>query len=371
MKPPRQKTKVLVRKLPPAMSEDTFKSVLDSVAAGRYNWLSYYAGKVSLKRVASSRAYINFVSEEDVYNFKQRFDGHVFISRQGNQYRCAVEYAPLQKMPTLEAKPHPLEGTIDQGGGGKGRREQSGRQGKGQQAPAGAEAEAATAGRGKASGKNGKAAAAAAAAAAAVSLEEAGHEAHEPRERGAGRHGKGREREPRGAPAAAAADADATAAGPSSSSRGERGAKGERSGKGARNAKAAAVASLLGDDEGPAPSQQQPLVVRPQPTAAPKLLLMKGGARTTQVAAQPADAEAGPAVTAAEKPGRKEPRGHRQDSGAAQEPMYGTHKTVPACRLTRLHLYRALSSPYLFAFARGSCSTAYKTSCRRFSAHKP
>lgn len=35
--------------------------------------------------------------------------------RQGNQYRCAVEYAPLQKMPTLEAKPHPLEGTIDQG----------------------------------------------------------------------------------------------------------------------------------------------------------------------------------------------------------------------------------------------------------------
>lgn len=43
-----------------------------------------------MKRVVFSRAYINFVTAEDVYDFKARFDGHVFISNKGNQYRCAL-----------------------------------------------------------------------------------------------------------------------------------------------------------------------------------------------------------------------------------------------------------------------------------------
>lgn len=33
----------------------------------------------------------------------------------GGCHRCAVEYAPLQKVPALERKKHPLEGTIDKG----------------------------------------------------------------------------------------------------------------------------------------------------------------------------------------------------------------------------------------------------------------
>ncbi|KXZ48188.1 hypothetical protein GPECTOR_30g284 [Gonium pectorale] len=109
----RPKTKVVVRGLPPGMTEETFKTVLDSISRERYSWLSYYPGKFSLKRMVFSRAYVNFLTAEDVYDFKQRFDGHVFIGQKGHQYRCAVEYAPLQKVPALEEKPHPLEGTIE------------------------------------------------------------------------------------------------------------------------------------------------------------------------------------------------------------------------------------------------------------------
>ncbi len=80
-----------------------------------YTFVSFSWSVRSLKRVVFSRAYVNFHTSEDVYDFKQRFDGHVFIGQKGHQYRCSVEYAPLQRVPVQEEKPHPLEGTIERG----------------------------------------------------------------------------------------------------------------------------------------------------------------------------------------------------------------------------------------------------------------
>jgi hypothetical protein len=62
-----------------------------------------------------SRAFLNFNSPEAVYDFKARFDGHVFVSTRGTQYRCSVEYAPFQKVPTAHPKKLAMEGTIDKG----------------------------------------------------------------------------------------------------------------------------------------------------------------------------------------------------------------------------------------------------------------
>jgi hypothetical protein len=62
-----------------------------------------------------SRAFLNFNSPEAVYEFKARFDGHVFVSTRGTQYRCSVEYAPFQKVPTAHPKKLAMEGTIDKG----------------------------------------------------------------------------------------------------------------------------------------------------------------------------------------------------------------------------------------------------------------
>ena len=41
-----ERTKVVVRKLPPLMSEAEFRDEVDSVAADQYDWLSFLPGKV-------------------------------------------------------------------------------------------------------------------------------------------------------------------------------------------------------------------------------------------------------------------------------------------------------------------------------------
>ena len=53
---------------------------------------------------------------QDVYAFKQAFDGHLFVGAKGNQYRATVEYAPFQKTPTLAPKKDTRDGTIVKGG---------------------------------------------------------------------------------------------------------------------------------------------------------------------------------------------------------------------------------------------------------------
>mmetsp|Transcript_28264 Transcript_28264/g.62052 ORF Transcript_28264/g.62052 Transcript_28264/m.62052 type:complete len:310 (+) Transcript_28264:116-1045(+) len=109
----KEKTKVIVRKLPPGLTEEGFKGTVDKLIQGKYDWLAYYQGKVSTNKVVFSRAYINFTSGEAVRDFKQRFDGHTFVGSRGNQYRCSVEFAPFQKVPNLTQKKDARDGTIE------------------------------------------------------------------------------------------------------------------------------------------------------------------------------------------------------------------------------------------------------------------
>jgi hypothetical protein len=62
-----------------------------------------------------SRAYINFKTADDLFDFKDKFHGHVFVSNKGNQYVCSVEYAPNQKVPKPVEKKDPRDGTIERG----------------------------------------------------------------------------------------------------------------------------------------------------------------------------------------------------------------------------------------------------------------
>ena len=55
---------------------------------------------------------------QDVYSFKQEFDGHLFVGSKGNQLRATVEYAPYQKTPTLAPKKDTRDGTIEKGAWG-------------------------------------------------------------------------------------------------------------------------------------------------------------------------------------------------------------------------------------------------------------
>ncbi|TYJ44610.1 hypothetical protein E1A91_A03G237400v1 [Gossypium mustelinum] len=112
MKRTLDRTKVVLRHLPPSITETMLMEQVDSAFAGRYNWFSFSPGKNRQKHQSCSRLYIDFKSPEDVLEFAEFFNGHVFVNEKGAQFKTIVEYAPSQCVPTLWAKNDDCEGTI-------------------------------------------------------------------------------------------------------------------------------------------------------------------------------------------------------------------------------------------------------------------
>ncbi|XP_044489621.1 regulator of nonsense transcripts UPF3-like isoform X2 [Mangifera indica] len=112
MKGPLDRTKVVVRSLPPAITQAIFIEQIDGVFAGRYNWVSFRQGKTSQKRQSCSRAYIDFKRPEDVLEFADFYNGHVFVNEKGAQFKAIVEYAPSQRVPKQWFKKDGRDGTI-------------------------------------------------------------------------------------------------------------------------------------------------------------------------------------------------------------------------------------------------------------------
>ncbi|KAG4196713.1 hypothetical protein ERO13_A06G188800v2 [Gossypium hirsutum] len=112
MKEPLRKTKVVIRHLPPSVTEPFIISQIDDRFSDRYNWFSFRLGKCSHKQQSYSRAYINFNRPEDVFEFAEFFDGHIFVNEKGTQFKAIVEYAPSQRVPKPSSKKDGREGTI-------------------------------------------------------------------------------------------------------------------------------------------------------------------------------------------------------------------------------------------------------------------
>ncbi|KAH0926533.1 hypothetical protein HID58_018789 [Brassica napus] len=112
MKEPSAKRKVVVRHLPPSLSESDLLSQIDPRFRDRYNWVSFRPGKSSYKAQKYSRAYFGFKAPEDVYDFAAFFNGHVFVNEKGAQFKAIVEYAPSQRVPKPCDKKDPREGSI-------------------------------------------------------------------------------------------------------------------------------------------------------------------------------------------------------------------------------------------------------------------
>ncbi|KAL0364988.1 UNVERIFIED_CONTAM: Regulator of nonsense transcripts UPF3 [Sesamum angustifolium] len=112
MKGPLDRTKVVLRHLPPTISQSNLVEHVDSRFAGRYRWLVFRPGKSSLKHPKYSRAYIEFNKPEDVIEFAEFFNGHVFVNEKGTQFKTIVEYAPSQRVPKQWSKKDGREGTI-------------------------------------------------------------------------------------------------------------------------------------------------------------------------------------------------------------------------------------------------------------------
>lgn len=107
-------TKIVVRRLPPTISAETFWEIVHAVCPPDHlTWTSFVPGKSSFKTVRLGCAYLNFRDPSEVYDFCAKFDGHAFVSDRGAQYRAVVEYAPSQKIPG-RARRDKREGTLDQ-----------------------------------------------------------------------------------------------------------------------------------------------------------------------------------------------------------------------------------------------------------------
>ncbi|KAM7343729.1 UPF3 regulator of nonsense mediated mRNA decay [Cochliomyia hominivorax] len=90
-KPP---TKVVIRHLPPTMTEEEFLKQIDPLPD--HDFYYYAEADWSLGFDATCRAYITFKNYDDVFLFRDRFDGYVFVDNKGNEYAAIVEFAPFQ-----------------------------------------------------------------------------------------------------------------------------------------------------------------------------------------------------------------------------------------------------------------------------------
>ncbi|XP_068626446.1 regulator of nonsense transcripts 3B isoform X1 [Battus philenor] len=104
-------TKIIFRRLPPTMTEEAF---LDQVSPIPDHDYFYFARPdPSLGTNVYSRAYINFVNVDDIYLFRDKFDGYIFVDEKGLEYVGIVEYAPFQRIPKKKKKKDPKCGTIE------------------------------------------------------------------------------------------------------------------------------------------------------------------------------------------------------------------------------------------------------------------
>ena len=92
----------MIRRLPPTMTEDMF---LEQISPIPKNDMFYFVkGEHEVGVPTFSRAYINFINQEDIYTFQDKFDGYVFLDQRGTEYTAIVEFAPYQKTLRLHNK---------------------------------------------------------------------------------------------------------------------------------------------------------------------------------------------------------------------------------------------------------------------------
>ncbi|KAH9512395.1 hypothetical protein Btru_039403 [Bulinus truncatus] len=103
-------TKVVIRRLPPSLTPEDFVQQVSPLP--EYDFFYFVRADMSLGQNAFTRAYINFLVPDDIFNFRDKFDGYVFLDSKvslmhffpGGEYPAIVEFAPFQKVPKKKPK---------------------------------------------------------------------------------------------------------------------------------------------------------------------------------------------------------------------------------------------------------------------------
>lgn len=106
-------TKVIIRRLPPTITQETFLNQVSPVPD--YDHIYTVGGDASLGEYSFARVYISFVNPDDVFTFKEKFDNYVFVDAKGHEYPAVVEFAAFQRIPKKrnKQKTDPKCGTIE------------------------------------------------------------------------------------------------------------------------------------------------------------------------------------------------------------------------------------------------------------------
>ncbi|CAK9807173.1 Regulator of nonsense transcripts 3A [Anthophora plagiata] len=93
----RPMTKVVIRRLPPTMNQEQFLEQVSPLP--EHDYLYFVKADMSMGQYAFSRVYINFVEQQDIFMFREKFDNYVFVDSKGIEYPAVVEFAPFQRLP--------------------------------------------------------------------------------------------------------------------------------------------------------------------------------------------------------------------------------------------------------------------------------
>lgn len=89
--------KLVIRRLPPSMSEDDFLKQISPLP--RHDYFCFFEANSGLGPHSFSRAYINFLDLNDMSMFRERFDNYVFLDQDGHEYPAVVEQSLWHKSP--------------------------------------------------------------------------------------------------------------------------------------------------------------------------------------------------------------------------------------------------------------------------------
>ncbi|KAF9883022.1 hypothetical protein FE257_004335 [Aspergillus nanangensis] len=125
-KPAAPRLKLVVRRLPPGLTQAEFEAVLGDewkVGGGKVDWLQYKAGKVSkdpAKPSRPSRAYIHVVSNDHSVSLSDKVRAASFVDARNTSNDPillgppSLEFAPYAKIPGSRIRKDARQGTIDQ-----------------------------------------------------------------------------------------------------------------------------------------------------------------------------------------------------------------------------------------------------------------
>lgn len=107
--------KVLVRLLPPEITEDELVATVPQAHLEHTTWRNFQAGKRykgEAKPSINGRCYFLFDSEENAEKFIKDYHGHQFVDDQGESFRAVACFAPYPKVPRQKASKDQRDGTI-------------------------------------------------------------------------------------------------------------------------------------------------------------------------------------------------------------------------------------------------------------------